>query len=205
MNAKKIVLIGVGGWLLYKMLGVVQTGLALANFKVSPASFKIHKVTTKGVELRASLNIDNLSDQSLYLNAIMVQVAINGKYLGSKNIQIRSTVYPFYTKPLNLTFNIPYMSMLSLLWNYSQEKRSDYPINISLAGYVVANNQSFPFSNNFTVNIPGLPEIMQGIQSVSTGIKDYFTYDNLKTIITTPKDESSSTITQTGEPDKGNA
>ncbi len=205
MDVKKIALIGLGGWLLYRLTQTVQTGLALANFKVTPASFNIHSVDKKGVVLRADMNIDNLSDQVLYLNAIMMQVSMNGKYLGSKNLQIRSYVQPFRTLPLRASLTVPYMTLLSLLWNYAQQNRSSYPVSIGIAGYVVANNQSFPFSNNFSVDIPSLPQIMDGISNISNGLSNAFDFSKFQTQITTPTDESSSTITQGGEPANGNA
>lgn len=205
MDAKKIALIGIGGWLLLKLTKAAQTGLALANFKVSPATFRIHSVDKKGVVLAADLNIDNLSDQSLYLNAIMLQVSMQGKYLGSKNIQFRRTVQPFRTIPLSVKLTVPYMTILSLLWNYSQENRSSYPISVGLAGYVVANNQSFPFSNRFSVNIPSLPNIMNGIKGISSGTSSSFDFSNMQSSITNLISDAVMSQVDPGEQKAGNA
>lgn len=205
MDAKKIALYALGGWLLLKLTRAAQTGLALANFKVTPATFRIHSVDKKGVVLAADMNIDNLSDQSLYLNAIMLQVSMQGKYLGSKNIQFRRTVQPFRTIPLSVKMTVPYMTILSLLWNSAQENRSNYPISVGLAGYVVANNQSFPFSNKFTVNIPSLPKIMNGIKGISSNTSSSFDFSDLQTSITDVVSDAIMSHTESGQKKEGNA
>lgn len=189
MNAKKIALYALGGWLLLKLTRVAQTAAALANFKVSPATFKIHTVTTKGVTIKASLNIDNLSDQDIYLNALMVQIAIGDQYIGSKNIQFRQVIYPFRSFPFQITFTVGFLTMLPLLQAYFSQTSGSLPIPITISGYVVANNTSFPFTNSFTANIPSMSALIDGFKSVYSGVVSTFDASNFTTEIADVKSE----------------